>query len=1118
MGNHIGVSIISTLIVSLFVALLLIPMSTHFLLKAKRKKTIFFEKVTTNNRIIQIYIVLLKATMRYPARTIIGAVTIFFLSVIICMAISVNSLNEVENNEFQVYVTMPAGSGLETTDKVVQEVENRLTKLEEKEDIISQIREEEAILTIKLQEEFKEIKGRSLEAIKESVEEDLENISTAEISLTPPASSNSFRGSGNNPGLAFEKFLGIGSTEEKIQIKGLDFEVMRGVAEDLQYYIDDLESIDRTSLNVSDNNPEVQIWFNQLLMAEYGIGLNNISSELSSFSNEFSSGQQFKQGTEEYDIIIKEKGIIETDEENEKTIADLKQLQIPDQQGGVHDLQTISDLVFANGLFGINRVNQEKQIELTYSFISEAEKSKDLLTAYRYEIDDIVAAYNLPSGVAIEVIHEEDLFRDFYFLIGAAFLLILMILAAVFESVSTPFVLMFSIPLAAIGSLIALILTGNSLLSANTLTGFVILLGIVVNNGIILIDFARMLQKQGYRKERALIAAGISRVRPILITAITTIVAMFPLAMGKAEYVSLIGAPFAITVIGGLAMSTILTLVFIPTFYFGLENSINWFRQLSINVKLMQLILIISGALLIYLKIDSILWQFILYVLLIILIPGGTWFVLTSLRKASVKLISEDDPVSIKIQSLVKIYDRESRFKREWQSGKKIRKRIGLEKEYTKARDFNDLFWQSLLFGFLVFFTYFYLESDFWTMILTVIVHLFVFLLFIPFSKILEKKGKSSGKKKFNRLNRILFNILFWGIPSFNLVWFYKNWDNLGIVITIAVLWYCGLGVFSISRVLYREQVNVDRITGKFGGLRRGFFRLIKQIPVLGKRNEAFKALSGISLDIGTGMYGLLGPNGAGKSTLMRIVCGILDQSYGKIWINGFDTLEKREELQGLIGYLPQEFGTYEKMTSWEFLDYQAILKGLNDRKQRYERLEYVLKSVHMYRHRNEKIGSYSGGMKQRIGIAQILIHLPRILVVDEPTAGLDPRERIRFRNLLVELGRERIVLFSTHIIEDISSSCNNVAVINKGLLKYTGTPYKMSEQAKGLVWHFKVPASEFEKIENKQHIVSHIRDGDQIRIRMISEKKPVKKAEPAVPMLEDAYLCLLNDMSVATN
>ena len=190
-------------------------------------------------------------------------------------------------------------------------------------------------------------------------------------------------------------------------------------------------------------------------------------------------------------------------------------------------------------------------------------------------------------------------------------------------------------------------------------------------------------------------------------------------------------------------------------------------------------------------------------------------------------------------------------------------------------------------------------------------------------------------------------------------------------------------------------------------------------------------------MEIHTGMFGLLGPNGAGKTTLMRIICGIFEQSYGKIFINGIDTQKKREELQGLIGYLPQEFGTYENLTSWEFLEYQALLKGIYNPKTRSKRITEVLEAVHMYENKDKKIGGFSGGMKQRIGIAQTLLNLPRILVVDEPTAGLDPRERIRFRNLLVELSRNRIVIFSTHIIEDIASSCNQVGVINKGSLKY---------------------------------------------------------------------------------
>ena len=166
----------------------------------------------------------------------------------------------------------------------------------------------------------------------------------------------------------------------------------------------------------------------------------------------------------------------------------------------------------------------------------------------------------------------------------------------------------------------------------------------------------------------------------------------------------------------------------------------------------------------------------------------------------------------------------------------------------------------------------------------------------------------------------------------------------------------------------------------------------------------------------------------------------------------------------------------------------------------------------------NEKIESFSGGMKQRIGIAQILLHLPRILVVDEPTAGLDPRERIRFRNLLVELSRDRIVLFSTHIIEDISSSCKTVAVINKGKLNYTGTPTDMVDLAKGLVWQVRLPVNEFEQLLGKELIVHHMREGDEVRVRMISSTKPKENAEMATPLLEDAYLCLLNDIKVGNS
>jgi len=1114
LGNHIGVSIISTLMVSLFVALMLIPMAAHLLLKRKRQHNVFYEKVTTNNRIIQIYILLLKTSMRVPARTIIGAIVLFFLTVFIVLAISVSNLEEVEETQFQVYVTMPTGSTLEATDLVVTEVENRIGEIAEKQDLIANIEAEAAILTFILKEDYKDIDDRTIAEIKSEVEDKVDNISQAEIGLEAPASNARFGGGGGSRSGTenFSRFMGIGSNQERVVIKGENFDVMKGVADDLLYYVEDLESIRRANVSVSSNRPEVHLHFHQLLLTEYGLNLNNIASELGSFSREFSANVAFNQGNDEYDIIIKEDIPEDEDEDTEKGIEDLRRLQISNNQGATYDLQDVADLVYDDGMANITRVNQEKQIELTYSFVDEAESSKDLLEAYRLEIDDIISSYKLPSGVAVEVIHEEDQYSEFYFLIAAAFILILMILASVFESVSTPFVLMFSIPLAAIGSFLALIFTGNSLFNANTLMGFIILIGVVVNNGIILIDFTNILRKRGYRKSRALMTAGLSRVRPILITAITTIVALFPLAMGQAEYVGAIGAPFAITVIGGLALSTLLTLIFIPTLYSGLENSIDWLKSLHWALKVGMAIVFVIGSFYIYYEVDTFIWQLLDFMMLVILVPGVTAFVMTSLRQASSKVIDEKTAINIRIRKLVKVYDRDSRFMREWKSGIKIRERAGLTKDYRKARDFAELIWQIPLFAFILFFTFFYLESNLWTWVFSHVVFFLLFLLYVPLNQVLLNKHESSGKKIYVKITRVIYNVIYWFIPLVFLYIFFIRWDNIGMVIFVGLIWYLLLAIYISGEYIHKKKLNIARITGRFSAIRRAYFTLVRQIPIIGKRKTPFRALNGVSLEIKTGMFGLLGPNGAGKSTMMRIICGILEQSYGKIWINGLDTQKHREELQGLIGYLPQAFGTYENMSAYDFLDYQAILKGIKDTETRKERIQYVLTNVHMWERKNDKIGSFSGGMKQRIGIAQILLNLPRILVVDEPTAGLDPRERIRFRNLLVELSRERIVIFSTHIIEDISSSCNQVAVINRGDLKYFGTPNEMVNMGNNFVWQFSIPAREFDNFANKQLIVHHMRDGENIRVRCLAQEKPTEDAVNVSPHLEDAYLCLLKD------
>ena len=1112
-GHHIGVSIISTLTISLFVALLFIPMATYTLLRKKTGQSVFYEKVSIVQRPVQIYLVFLKTCMRNSGVTIIGAIILLFATLILSITLNVQQMKDVDSDRFNIYATMQTGSTLDNTDKVVKVMEERLTDFPEMKDLICRIRETDAVLTLVLKDDYTKIDKRKIADIKADVQSKLANIQGVEISVNEAMGGGGGGGSAMSGLGSFMRLLGIGDNRERIVIKGSDFDVMQLVAEDFRYYLDEQEFIRNSNVSYNRRQPEIRLDFDPILLTSYDISRANISSGLAALNSEYSSGSSFKVGEDTYDIIIRN-DVPEAEEEEEetgkkdKTIDDLRAVQIQNAAGGLHNLQDLASINYGRGRSRIMRVNQDKQIEVFYNFSKDVESSKDLLEGYRSDIDQLVAGYNLPAGVAVEVFHEEDQFADFKFLIVAAFILIFMILASVFESLVTPFVLLFSIPLAAIGSLLALLLTGNSLLNANTLTGFLILLGVVVNNGIILIDYSNILRRQGYRRNRALMTAGLSRIRPILITSITTIVAMFPLAMGDAEYAGAIGAPFAITVIGGLAFSALLTLILIPTVCMGLENTLQWYRGLSPKIWILHLVLFLSGVACIWGYADGMLWQSIYLVLLVFGIPGVTYFAQTSLRRARSKVIDPGEEIHISVRNLVKIYDWPGRFSRQWNSGLHIRRHLGLGNEYRSLKDFVNVIWQfgMLLFG--IYFTWFFIDNRLWIFLLSFAIYATILYLWRKIREYLYFRFAESKTVRY--INRVIF----WSIPPVILFMLFRKMDNTNLVGVVGLLWAFCIAVYISSQYLYEKEINIERIKGRMAGLRRSWFRMVKSIPLIGKQCKPFKALRGVSFEIRTGMFGLLGPNGAGKSTLMRVICGILEQSYGSIWINGLDTRIYREELQSLIGFLPQEFGTYENMSSWEFLDYQAILKGITDTALRNERLEYVLKAVHMYERKDDKIGSFSGGMKQRIGIALILLHLPRILVVDEPTAGLDPRERIRFRNLLVELSRDRIVIFSTHIIEDISSSCSQVVVINKGDLKYFGDPINMVDMAAGKVWQFHIGREEFEKVLDKTMVIHHIQDGDTIQVRYLSAVPPYEGAVQVEPNLEDAYLCLLKNMN----
>ena len=282
---------------------------------------------------------------------------------------------------------------------------------------------------------------------------------------------------------------------------------------------------------------------------------------------------------------------------------------------------------------------------------------------------------------------------------------------------------------------------------------------------------------------------------------------------------------------------------------------------------------------------------------------------------------------------------------------------------------------------------------------------------------------------------------------------------------------------------------------------------LVKTYP------SGVQALKGISLDQPAGVFGLLGPNGAGKTTLMKILATLLEPDSGTVQMNGADLMTDKDHARRMLGYLPQDFGLYPTLTAWQMLDYFAKLKGVTDRKQRHNLIDALLDKVNLSSARRQRLGEFSGGMRQRLGIAQALIGDPKLIIVDEPTAGLDPEERVRFHNLLAETASENtVVILSTHIVSDVSNLCSQMAIIRDGKILASCTPRQAVDGLKGTVWEAIVPREQVAAIKPHLRVISSQMFDGEVRLRVIAKDgRPAEEFAQATPVLEDYYFDLVN-------
>ncbi|MCI0690704.1 efflux RND transporter permease subunit [candidate division KSB1 bacterium] len=1136
--RELALSVIFPLLVSLTVAVTLIPLLASRALKGKPLRPF------GSGRILEIYRLLLKSCMRHRIRTVATVAVFLLISLFIGVIYVLGTAPAPPADRLDVYINMPRGATLDATDEIARRLESQALELPNLKETRASVRVEEAHLAVNFVEPAKRTEALKLDKIKEKLKTLNQRLEHVDINFDRP------RQSGAAPQRdEVSAFLG---NEKALRLRGYDLQALRQLSDQIVQTLRAIPDIEKDLVRseLQAGAPELQIRGDRLRLALWGLDMQQVMNAIwatraegANAATPFYAGPA---GRDEMDVQLQLK------DAEQRQLEDVQNTKITNAAGQLIPLREVAGIRLDEGTGNIVRYNQERQVKISYDFLMEAKNSKSRLELAEAQIDKMLRELRLPRGFTIEKVEPENKQTVYYWMLGIGAVLIYMLLAAQFESLFSPLVILGTVPTAIIGALFTLALSGTPLSLGQgapmALLGFIVLLGIVVNNGIFLLDRIAILRNQhGYRWQRAVMIAVQSRVRPILMTAGTTVLGIFPLALKQGTELEL-WPPFAITVLGGLAVSTVSTLVFIPVLYVGLEQTREWMKRIGWPG-------LIGGTLV---AATVVFWfhksyQSTLYTCLLVL---PVWFSMLGLiygvqqffavRREKAQLAEET--LRIRIKNLTKIYGAPGRFMREWNKQKRrlearVASRPSFVKDngeggtslvlpWNKENIRESIIWMAAI-GAVLFYLHTFFTNGFWLTILSLLSLAWLFgarELWYRWRFVIGKPPQFRRKKfrwkfwsknkkssnddvmtndpmtilNFPRRSGWLLVLLFLLYLQFRI-----QLPALTTVATVVVLLLFQLR--RIARKIEQGVIDPELPTGKLRKLKRVIYSVVRVIPFIRPPRPRVRALHGVDLEIGQGMFGLLGPNGAGKTTLMRIIVGVLESDRGSIKINDRHLKEHREAFHGAIGYLPQDFGLYENMTPVEYLNYHALTNGIYEQSTRQELIEKLLEGVGLWERRDDKIKTFSGGMKQRVGIAQTLLHLPQIIVVDEPTAGLDPRERIRFRNLLAELAKERIVLFSTHIVEDISSTCHDLAVLSGGRVLYRGSPDEMQKKAQGKVFEAVIPEAEFSNWRENLQIVQHSKSDHGIRMRFLSET-PVAGLEAATvePTLEDAYVYLL--------
>ena len=1123
----VALSILLPLAASLVVALGLVPLLAHRLaapaalrrLADARRRRAARGGLVAPDRARLLFGGVVAGALRRPSAWIAGAAAAVLVTIVIAVpwvSVQTATAEAPEADSVQLATRFSAGQGsIEAASQAMGRLERAALALEGVDTVEAMVREDGGSLTVQLADPAERPAGFRAARVRAAVREAAREVQGLEI-LRPGEDE---MGGGSGGGSAGQAGLGglLGGSPAEVVLSGPDSGQLERLAESVRTRLESMPQVDQAWMSARPGLEEIWVEPNRRAFEAFGLTLDDVLPFLRLAGRE---GERMQTGFvlptgRELPLVVERRDV----RRPRGASGDLTRMRVRTETGvvpvmalaSVRRMPPPSTIVHHNG---------RRELSVLYRLSADVPATGPNRMAVEDEIAAAVRAVPRPRGFTVETPGREEAANWFRRILVPVAALLFLVLATAFESLTLPVLVLFALPLTLLGAAWALVFAGMPL-DMMAMLGALTLFGLTVNPAILLVDrMQQLVLGGGWSAGAAALAAVRERTRPVLMTTATTVAALWPLALATGRE-NEIWPPFATIVIGGLATSALLTLLIVPVGFVLLRRLDRLFGRVGPWLVLAWLgaTVAAAGALIVGGTVTSLLWQVV-----VSLLVGGALLavvVLVFRPRDLPEPAADEGPPVLDVRCLRKVYGLPGPLRAALRAPKDFAARVlesgGRAFDPADARErLLPLALGAAGAGLLAL----QLQSTFWRLALWLVAAAACSRLVLEVRRA-RGKADAAGTVQPGGVEGWIAAIVPWGAIGL-FTWVNAIGPRLSAeaagatyasLVLVALFSLC-LAVVQAARRSARRQSSGElgprAARGWLRAPRSLWRRWALRLGGLDLPASPVLALAGVGFAVERGMVGVLGPNGAGKTTLLRQLAGVLDPTRGTIALGGVPLRAIQRYLARWVGYLPQDAGLPDGMTPREYLSWFAALYDL-PRDGRAQRVDALLAEVGLAGKTDEPIRALSGGMRQRVAVARTLLRLPPVIVVDEPTVGLDPRERIRFRNLLSRLARDRIVLFSTHVVEDVEVACERVLVLARGRLLFDGAPGALADTARGRVWELRTaPGAGLDLPAGAIRAEDTPAADGSVAHRVLAAGPPGPAARPLDAGLEDGYLWLL--------